>query len=328
MHSGPTSPANWSGRGAGIPSREGDFPHVKYFVGGITNPTLNLLDRHVAQGNGNRVALIWEGEDGQARFFTYRMLLVDVNRCANVLRRLGVGKGDAVAIFTPNLSEAIVAVLACFRIGALFNTVFSGFSARSLRDRLESYAAEGGRHCRWGVPARNDRPAEGHCGCRDRRPAGRRGDGGDSSNRNVGGLARGSGSLVARSDARVRQRCALAEPMEANDPGIVFYTSGTTGKPKGIVHSGVAFVVNNYIYAKYHLDHHPDDVLWCTADIGWLTLHIWGIVGALANGVTTVVFEGALDFPTRDRFYQIVERYQVNKIFTAPTAVRMLMRLR
>ncbi len=119
--------------------REGDFPHVKYFVGGITNPTLNLLDRHVAQGNGNRVALIWEGEDGQARFFTYRMLLADVNRCANVLRRLGVGKGDAVAIFTPNLSEAVIAVLACFRIGALFNTVFSGFSAHSLRDRLESY---------------------------------------------------------------------------------------------------------------------------------------------------------------------------------------------
>ena len=114
--------------------------------------------------------------------------------------------------------------------------------------------------------------------------------------------------------------------MEANEPGIVFYTSGTTGKPKGIVHSAIAFVVNNYVYAKYHLDHHPNDVLWCTADIGWLTMHIWGIVGALANGVTTLVFEGALDYPTPDRFYQIVDRYRVNKIFTAPTAIRMLMR--
>ncbi len=119
--------------------------------------------------------------------------------------------------------------------------------------------------------------------------------------------------------------CA-AEPMEANEPGIVFYTSGTTGKPKGIVHSAMAFVVNNYVYTKYHMDHHPNDVLWCTADIGWLTMHIWGIVGALVNGVTTIMFEGALDYPTPSRFYQMVSKYRVNKIFTAPTAIRMLMK--
>ena len=128
--------------------QEGHFPHFKYFVGGIGNPTVNLLDRHLAQGADNRLALIWEGEDGQTRFFTYRMLFVEVCKCANVLKGLGVRKGDAVAIFTPNLSEAIVAVLACFRIGALFNTVFSGFSARSLRDRLESLPAEGHPHGR------------------------------------------------------------------------------------------------------------------------------------------------------------------------------------
>jgi acetyl-CoA synthetase len=119
---------------------EGGFPHFKYFVGGISNPTLNLIDRHLVHGADNRLALIWEGEDGHSRFFTYRMLSVEVNKFANVLKSLHVVKGDAVAIFTPNLAEAIVAVLACFHIGALFNTVFSGFSTRSLRDRLEAYA--------------------------------------------------------------------------------------------------------------------------------------------------------------------------------------------
>jgi acetyl-CoA synthetase len=305
--------------------REGHFPHFKYFVGGVSNPTLNLLDRHLARGADNRLALIWEGEDGQTRFFTYRMLLVEVNKCANVLKSLGVGKGDAVAIFTPNLSEAIVAVLACFRTGALFNTVFSGFSARSLRDRLESYqpkvivtADEGVRRGqRVPLKVTVDEAIDGL----------------PSVEKVI--VVRRTGTPVPMREGRdgfwhdlmtaAAPVCA-PEPMEANEPGIVFYTSGTTGKPKGIVHAAMAFVVNNAVYAKYHLDHHTHDVLWCTADIGWLTMHIWGIVGALANGVTTVVFEGAIDYPAPDRFYQIVDRYRVNKIFSAPTAIRMLMR--
>jgi acetyl-CoA synthetase len=116
------------------------------------------------------------------------------------------------------------------------------------------------------------------------------------------------------------------EPLEANEAGLVFFTSGTTGKPKGIVHSGIAFVVNNYVYAKYHMDHHPDDMFWCTADIGWLTMHIWGIAGALMNGVTTIFYEGAIDYPNADRVYEMIHKYRINKLFTAPTAVRMLMR--
>jgi acetyl-CoA synthetase len=305
--------------------REGHFPHFRYFVGGISNPTLNLLDRHLSRGAGNRLALVWEGEDGHSRFFTYRMLAAEVNRCATMLKRLGVGKGDAVAIFTPNLSESVVAVLACLRIGALFNTVFSGFSARSLRDRLESYeprvviTADGAFRRGQVVTLKEtaDQAIEGLASVR------------------AVVVIRRTGAPVRMRDGRDRWWHELmaaapaacpAEPLEANEPGIVFYTSGTTGKPKGIVHAGIAFVVNNYVYAKYHLDLHPDDVLWCTADIGWLTLHIWGIVGALANGVTTVVFEGAIDYPTPERFYQIVERYHVTKLFTAPTAVRMLMK--
>jgi acetyl-CoA synthetase len=305
--------------------REGHFPHFKYFVGGITNPTINLLDRHVAGGAGNRLALVWEGEDGQSRFFTYRMLAAEVNRCASMLKELGVGKGDAVAIFTPNLSESVVAVLACLRIGALFNTVFSGFSARSLRDRLESYEPKvvitaDGAFRRGQIVALKetaDQAIEGLASVR------------------AVVVIRRTGAEVAMRDGRDRwwhELMAAAspdcppEPLEANEPGIVFYTSGTTGKPKGIVHAGAAFVVNNYVYAKYHLDLRADDVLWCTADIGWLTLHIWGIVGALANGISTIVFEGALDYPTPDRFYQIVEHYHVTKLFTAPTALRMLMK--
>jgi len=305
--------------------REGTFPHFRYFVGGISNPTLNLIDRHLARGADNRLALVWEGEDGQTRFYTYRMLAAEVNRCANVLKQLGVRKGDAVAIFTPNLSEAVIAVLACFRTGALFNTVFSGFSARSLRDRLESYqpkvivTADGAFRRGQVVPLKTtvDEAIDGL-----------------PSVESVIVVRRTGGAAPMRSGRdrwwhelmEAASSACDAEPMEANEPGIVFYTSGTTGKPKGIVHAGVAFVVNNYLYAKYHLDHHPHDVLWCTADIGWLTLHIWGIVGALANGVTTIVVEGALDYPTPDRFYQIVDRYRVNKLFTAPTALRMLMR--
>lgn len=301
----------------------GQLPDFRFFVNGISNPSINLLDRHVENGAGNRTALIWEGENGDSKFYTYNMLLAEVNRFANVLRSLGVKKGDGVAVFLPNLAEAFIAILACFRIGAIYNAVFSGYSEKSLADRLISFEPKvvvtaDATERRGKVIQLKEKvdhvvptiPSVEAVVVVDR-----------------------LGLEVEMKEGRdywwhelTKKASIVCEPerMEANESGLVFYTSGTTGKPKGVVHSGMAFVIQNYIYAKYHLDHHDDDVFWCTADIGWLTMHIWGITGALANGVTTVVYEGAVDYPEKDRFYQIIEKYRVNKLFTAPTALRML----
>ncbi|TDL74661.1 acetate--CoA ligase [Rhodococcus qingshengii] len=301
----------------------GQLPDFRFFTGGISNPSVNLLDRHIANGAGNRTALIWEGENGDTKFYTYNMLLAEVNRFANVLKSFGVKKGDCVAIFLPNLAEAIISVLACFRIGAIYNTIFSGYSEKSLTDRLINFEPKvlitadaterRGKLISLKEKVDNVVPSI-------------------PSIEAVIVVDR-LGSEVQMKEGRdywwheqTNAQSIVCEPerIEANESGIVFYTSGTTGKPKGVVHSGMAFVIQNYIYAKYHMDHRNDDVFWCTADIGWLTMHIWGITGALANGVTTVVFEGAVDYPTKDRFYQIIEKYRVNKLFTAPTALRML----
>ncbi|MBG9812511.1 acetyl-CoA synthetase [Bacillus endophyticus] len=301
----------------------GQLPDFRFFVDGISNPSVNLLDRHIVNGAGNRTALIWEGENGDTKFYTYNMLLGEVNRFANVLRSFGVKKGDCVAVFLPNLAEAFIAVLACFRIGAIYNTIFSGYSEKSLKDRLINFGPK--------VVVTADATERRGKAIRLKEKVDYVAPTIPSVEAVI--VVDRLGLEVQMKEGRdywwhelTKTASIVCEPerIEANESGIVFYTSGTTGKPKGVVHSGMAFVTQNYTYAKYHMDHHNDDVFWCTADIGWLTMHIWGITGALANGVTTVVYEGAVDYPEKNRFYQIIEKYRVNKLFTAPTALRML----
>jgi acetyl-CoA synthetase len=305
--------------------RKGELPHFEYYSGGIANPCANMLDRHLKEGADNRLALIWESESFETKFYSYRMLYHEVSRFANVLKSFDLKKGDPVAIFLPNLPETVIAVLACFRLGIIFNTVFSGFSTDALRNRIEGFepkliiTADAVRRRGKLVPLKAKVDEAIH------------------SLASVRAIV-----VVKRTDTPVdmessrdhwwndlvetaSQECA-AEPVEANEPGIVFYTSGTSGKPKGVVHSAIGFLVSNYTHAKYQLDFHPNDVFWCTADIGWLTMHIWGIVGALANGVTTIFYDGALDWPHADHFYKVIQKYHVNKLMTAPTVVRGLMR--
>ena len=305
--------------------RKGDLPHFEYFCGGIGNPCANMLDRHLKNGADNKVALIWESESFETKFYTYRMLYHEVNRFSNVLIGLGLKKGDPVAIFLPNLPETVIAVLTCFRLGIVFNTIFSGFSPESLKNRVEGFepkviiTADAVRRRGKLITLKNkvDEAIQSVSSVQAVVVVKRTGA--------AANMKAGRDHWWDDLMLKASPECA-PEPLEANEPAIVFYTSGTTGKPKGVIHSGMGFLVNCYIYAKYQLDHHPNDVLWCTADIGWLTMHIWGIVGALSNGVTTIFYEGALDWPHPNHFYKVANKYHVNKLMTAPTVVRGLMR--
>jgi acetyl-CoA synthetase len=300
-------------------------PQARWFVGGRLNVSDNCLDRHLGTATRNKAAILWEGEPGDERTLTYAQLHREVCRFANVLKSLGVRKGDRVTLYLPLVPELAIAMLACARIGAAHSVVFGGFSAEALRDRINDarstvlVTADGGYRRGSEVPLKKfaDEALLGAPGVR-----------------HVVVVRRGGFSIEMR-DGRDQwwndlMRHAGAdcapEPMDSDDMLFILYTSGTTGKPKGIVHATGGYLVGVYATMKWVFDIKPEDVYWCTADIGWVTGHSYVVYGPLANGATVLMYEGAPDWPDRGRFWSLVEKYRATIFYTAPTAIRSFMR--
>ncbi len=300
-------------------------PWVRWFEGGQLNAAYNCLDRHVEAGGGDKVAYYWEGEPGEERAITYRELLQEVCRLANALKSLGVRKGDRVAIYLGMIPELPVAMLACARIGAPHSVVFGGFSSESLRDRIIDAGAKvlvtaDGGYRRGSVVAlkANADEALKECPTIEHVITVRR-TGGDHAF--VEGRDLWYHELVEGQSPECEP-----EPMDAEDPLYLLYTSGTTGKPKGIVHTTGGYLTQVAATHRMIFDIHDDDVFWCAADIGWVTGHSYIVYGPLANHTTGIIYEGAPDWPDKDRLWQIVEKYRATILYTAPTAIRAFMR--
>ncbi len=306
-------------------------PHARWFVGGKLNASVNCVDRHALGPLRNKAALIFEGEPGDRRTLTYWDLFVEVNRCANALKRFGVGKGDRVAIYLPLIPEAVISMLACARIGAIHSVVFGGFSPESLRDRINDseckllITADGGFRRGQTVPLKRnaDRALEDTPSISAVIVV-RRQRGGDADE-SFAQMVDGRDHWWHRVMASAPMWCE-PEEMDAEDELFILYTSGTTGKPKGIVHTTGGYMTGVAMTTKYVFDLKDDDVFWCTADVGWITGHSYLTYGPLANGATCVVYEGAPDWPERDRFWEICERHGVSILYTAPTAIRAFMK--
>ncbi len=306
---------------------EWNLPYAKWFVGGKLNVSSNCLDRHVSGGRADKAAIIWEGEPGDTRTLSYAELSQEVNRCANALRGLGVGKGDRVAIYLPMIPEAAVALLACARIGAVHSVVFGGFSAESLRDRINDaeavavITADGGYRRGQVVPLKQfvDKALEDAPSVRHVLVVRRIGEDGDTVMHQ--GRDHWWHEVV---DAASTE--ATPEPMDAEDLLFILYTSGTTGKPKGIVHTTGGYLTQATATTKYVFDLKDEDVFWCSADIGWVTGHSYVVYGPLANGATVVMYEGSPDWPDRDRFWSLCAKHGVTVFYTAPTAIRTFMK--
>ena len=302
-----------------------DLPYAKWFVGGELNISENCLDRHVQAGSGTKVAYFWEGEPGDRRTITYEQLLADTQRCANALKDLGVRKGDRVAIYLPMIPELPVAMLACARIGAPFTVVFGGFSSEALAGRINDSEAKVLITADGGYRKGNVVPLK------------RNADAAVAQTTTIEKVL-----VVQRTRAEVpwtegrdvwwhelvgaqRPECP-AEPVDSEHMLYLLYTSGTTAKPKGIVHTTAGYLTGVTATHRMIFDIKDDDVYWCAADIGWVTGHSYIVFAPLANGTTGVIYEGTPDFPDQDRWWSIIERYKVTVLYCAPTAIRTFMK--
>ncbi len=302
-------------------------PYFKWFTGGKFNITYNCLDRHIGTPTENKVAYHWEGDDGSTRTITYGELFQEVNRLSAAMKKLGLKKGDRVAIYMPAIPEQLYAVLACARLGAVHSVVFGGFAASALRDRI------------------NDCEAKLLITADGNYRGGKLVDLKKIADEAVAGTPTIQKVIVAQ---RLNNNCNMkagrdifwkdvlaefdedvvvpAEPMDSEDMLYILYTSGSTGKPKGVVHIQAGYAVGVYATTKLVFDIKPDDVFWCTADVGWVTGHSYVIYGPLMTGVTTVMFEGIPTFPEPDRWWSLIEKYKISILYTAPTAIRARMR--